>query len=104
MSAKRTQPSRTLEMPLLEDKAREANERQACKMHWVGMEIESSWTWLYFEIELPKVVERLQLENRVLFEVNESQINTCVLRTGTQKQSLRTDIQNPSVLVPVVNH
>ncbi len=66
------------------------------KLHWVGQELKGAWLWLYFELELPEERRQVKLFNRVLFETNESQINTVSVRHGTQRTTLKMTSKQPS--------
>lgn len=69
------------------------------RLHWLGMELDKSSTWLYFELEPPEG-DKLSLGNELFMELNPQQINTCTLRTAATKFSLRTDARHPEVALP----
>ena len=53
---------------------------------WVGKEVSYRAAWLYFEIEVDGKVA-WTLDNRVLFDVSESQINTVEFRDGERRSA-----------------
>lgn len=76
--------------------ATQARESQRSKVQWVGHELEGAWLWLYFELELPPQREGLRLFNTILFETNDSQINTVSVRHGNQRATLKLTPKQPS--------
>lgn len=74
----------------------EAKEAQRSQVHWVGQELKGAWLWLYFELELPAQREGLRLYNTILFESNDSQINTVSVRHGNQRTTLKLTPKQPS--------
>ncbi len=70
------------------------------KLHLVGRELKGAWLLVYFELELPRQRDELQLVNTVLFETTESQINTILVRHSAQRTSLKTTLKQPSAKFP----
>ena len=63
---------------------------QRSQARFVGHELMATWSWLYFEIELPAgVVEEMSLIDTVLFDINSGQINTVSVRRGSQRFALK---------------
>lgn len=69
-------------------------------LYWAGKELDKSWIWLYFELDIPRGADAVALTNTVFLELNTGQINVCTLRMGTTKKSLRTDEKRPFVALP----
>ncbi len=70
------------------------------KVHFVGSELEKTWIWLYFELELlgPIVAEQdqdLALVNSVLLGRVRDQINTVRVRTGQMRHALKMTRKSP---------
>jgi hypothetical protein len=63
----------------------------------VGKEFETSWVWLYFEIEVPAVPGTLLLVNRVMMDINTAQINTCTVRYVGGRKALKMTTSAPAV-------
>ncbi len=76
--------------------AEEPTIEQMSKLHWVGSELKGAWLWCYFELELPASDQPLQLVDKLLCEINDSQINTVSVRFGQQRASLKLTQQQPS--------
>lgn len=73
------------------------------RFHWLGCEQDVRYTWVYFELARPKVIaEKLWLHNRVMFEVDATQINTLQLMRTTPPVAIRTTAQSPSGEIPVI--
>lgn len=70
--------------------------RRLSAVHWVGMESQGTWVWLYFELELPPQRQSLRLVNTVLCDVNVNQINTVTVRHAAQRATLKMTSQQPS--------
>lgn len=79
--------------------ATEPKESPRSKVHWVGHELKGAWLWLYFELELPPQREGLRLFNTLLFETNDSQINTVSVRHANQRSTLKLTSKQPSAKV-----
>ncbi len=77
------------------DIAREVPEPPQEPLKFVGKEFETTWVWIYFELSLPAGNEPLVLVNRVLFEVNTGQINTCLIRHEGKRDALKSMNSNP---------
>ena len=56
----------------------------------IGKEFETKWIWIYFELQPPPGDDPLVLVNRVLFEVNTGQINTCLIRQSGKRHALKS--------------
>lgn len=74
----------------------EAKESPRSQIHWVGQELKGAWLWLYFELELPPQRAELRLFNTILFDSNDSQINTVSVRHGNQRTTLKLTPKQPS--------
>jgi hypothetical protein len=61
----------------------------------IGKEFETKWIWIYFELQPPQSEDRLVLVNRILFEVNAGQINTCLIRQDGQRHALKSTANKP---------
>lgn len=73
------------------------------RFHWIGCEQDVRYTWVYFELARPKVIEKkLWLHNRVMFEVDATQINTLQLMRTKPPVAIRTTAQVPSGEIPVI--
>lgn len=55
------------------------------KPKWVGMEVEVSRAWLYFEYPLAAAPGELAVEHRVFHELEKDQVNTLLLKVGDHK-------------------
>lgn len=83
------------------------------KTRWVGKEMEATWIWLYFELEIPEAVtaplrapsgnpeatrksgEGLVLVNKVLQEFVDEQINTVSARVAGKRHAMRMTRKQP---------
>ncbi|MFN3190474.1 MAG: DUF6702 family protein [Aureliella sp.] len=104
---------------VVRDLASEEDQRSKSftKLHFVGKEMETTWIWIYFEMELPKgllknspsdllraensapnregeVAARSKthqwgMQNSILLDVVQAQINTVSLRAGAKRVSLK---------------
>lgn len=72
--------------------------RSTCK--FVGKEFETTWVWLYFELELPDTEEPLAVVDAVFLDRIEKQINTVTFRLEAQKQAIKLTRKNPWAPVP----
>ncbi|MEM8732813.1 MAG: DUF6702 family protein [Planctomycetota bacterium] len=79
------------------------------KLHFVGKEMETTWVWVYFEMELPKrdtasdgdsvaPLVKLQsqqwgIQNSILLDMIRGQINTVSLRAANKRVSLKFNAQ-----------
>lgn len=75
------------------------------KLHFIGQELEKTWLWLYFEIELPMAeasgeATPLILVNELLLDLTEGQINTVSVRRASKKSSLRMTAKQPWADMP----
>lgn len=61
----------------------------------IGKEFETKWIWIYFELQPPPGDDPLVLVNRILFEVNAGQINTCLIRQDGQRHALKSTASKP---------
>lgn len=67
------------------------------KLKFVGRELETSWLWLYFELEPPQSDMSWVLANTLLFDVTDGQINTITVRRGDKRFSMKTTVKKPVV-------
>ena len=84
------------------------------RFHWVGLEDEVRYTWVYFELEVPAgeaisgeesgvaAERKYWLHHRVFFETEETQINTLQLLKTDPAVAVRTSRQEPAKLLPVI--
>lgn len=66
------------------------------RFHWVGIENEVRYVWVYFELERPEADEPVWLTNRVIFETEPTQINTLQLLRTDPPVAVRTTRENPT--------
>ncbi|WP_164100417.1 DUF6702 family protein [Candidatus Laterigemmans baculatus] len=81
------------------DAAEQRVQRRA-RFHWVGVEDEVRYVWVYFELERPAAEAPVWLTNRVIFETEPTQINTLQLLRTDPPVALRTTRGNPTERVP----
>jgi hypothetical protein len=62
---------------------------------FIGKEFETTWVWIYFELQPPPGDDPLVLVNRVLFEVNTGQINTCLIRQVGKRHAIKSTTIKP---------
>lgn len=72
------------------------------RFHWVGLEDETRYVWVYFELATPSDGEFFWLNNRVFFETEPTQINTLQLMKTDPAVALRTTREEPVKKIPVV--
>jgi hypothetical protein len=72
------------------------------RFHWVGIQDEVRYVWVYFELQKPEGADKLWLHNRVFFETERTQINTLQLMKTDPAIAVRTNIEQPSGPIPVV--
>ncbi len=58
---------------------------------WVGKEVETKVTWLYFEFALPDGLEGVELRNRILMRWERDQVNTVNLNHNGDRRTLTFD-------------
>jgi hypothetical protein len=66
----------------------------------IGHELEATWLWIYFELELPgssSDLPDLSLTNTVLLDTVEGQINTLILRNAMRRTALKMTEKHPSI-------
>ena len=68
--------------PVVDSQGRKAD------WHWVGLENETKHVWLYLELQPPETAEELIWSNQMIHEIEPSQVNTIILREGSEKQTL----------------
>ena len=68
------------------------------KWHYVGLENEPKFVWLYVELEPPSDAKMLKLSAMMLHEVAPSQVNTMLL-SGKPTQSLRFSKSQPKHVI-----
>lgn len=91
----------------LSGKANEEITERKQRFHWVGIQDELRYIWVYFELDSPKSSkekglavdsgpeEKLWLHNRVFFETEATQINTLQLLKTDPPVALRTTREEP---------
>jgi hypothetical protein len=70
------------------------------RFHWVGIEDEIRYVWVYFELEKAADVQSLWLTNRIFFETEPTQINTFQVLKTEPPIALRTTREEPGKLLP----
>lgn len=78
---------------------RKSTEDEPLELYWVGKEVTPKAVWLYFEVGAPEGVAGHELTNRLLLDVEATQINTLVLKLDGRKVSLRCDRKRPTVAI-----
>ncbi len=76
------------------------NQAMRSKVHFVGKELETTWLWLYFELEVEENQGELVLVNSVLLDLTEDQINTVSVRYAGRRHALKTSAKQPWVEFP----
>lgn len=69
-------------------------------LEWVGKEVFVHTAWLYFEFPLPDGPEGVFVTNRLLFELQDDQVNTVNYRRGELLKSLRHTLARPRHVLP----
>ncbi len=64
-------------------------EGERAKIEWVGKEVTTKTTWLYFEIPMASGPDGYRFTNKLLFEAEQDQVNTIVFGRGRNRRSLR---------------
>jgi len=77
-------------------------EKRRARFHWVGIEDELRYVWVYFELDAPVGAESVWLSNRVFFETERTQINTLQLMKTDPAVALRTTREEPVKKIPVI--
>lgn len=67
------------------------------RARWLGYELENELCFVYYEYRLPQPVDRLAVENRVLFDSFTDQSNIVNVERGEQLQSAFLKPGQPSV-------
>jgi hypothetical protein len=88
-------PSKTTDRSLSGEVALSVPDAPKEPIKLVGKEFETKWIWIYFELQPPQVEDPLVLVNRILFEVNAGQINTCLIRQEGQRHALKSTASKP---------
>lgn len=73
----------------------EALKGRRAGFHWVGIEQEVRYTWVYFELDCPRIAE-VWLVNEIFMEVEPTQINTFQWVKSSPVLSLQTTREEPS--------
>ena len=78
-------------------------EDKAKSIRWIGKEVSTKETWLYFEIVRPQGIENVKLLNRIFLEILPDQVNTVRVRHGKQRTTIRfnRDHQVPVTVKPM---
>ena len=71
-------------------------EERRRRFHWVGIEDEVRYVWVYFELERPAGADAVWLSNRVIFETEPTQINTVQLLRTDPPIAVRTTRDSPT--------
>lgn len=72
------------------------------RFHWVGLEQDVRYTWVYFELELPSLPGGIWLTNRVMFEADKTQINTFQMVKEKPAISLQTTREQATKQLTIV--
>lgn len=94
VSAAASNDSKTSDLKLAES-ASEVPEPPKEPVKFIGKEFETKWIWIYFELQPPAGEEQLVLVNRVLFEINIGQLNTCIIRHAGKRHALKSTAAKP---------
>lgn len=70
------------------------------RFHWVGLEQELRYVWVYFELQRPATSEAVWLTNRVIFEAEPTQINTLQLLRTDPPVAVRTTRSSDTERLP----
>ncbi len=71
------------------------------EVFWVGKEVSVQTAWLYFEVALPASLGRLEISNRIFFEVQKRQINTLSIKGDELKASMQFTLESPSQIIDI---
>lgn len=71
------------------------------RLKWIGVEDDSGWTWLYFELIPPVKPQQLWLTNRLFLEMHPTHVNYVSFLSAGKRQTLRCSRENPSVRCPL---
>ena len=71
------------------------DEADPIELNWVGKEVFVHTAWLYFEFTLPDGPDGAQLTNRLLFELQDDQVNTVNYRRGASLKTLHHTLEEP---------
>ncbi len=66
---------------------------------WIGKEIEVRESWLYFEFPVADSLEGCTIENRLLFELEPTQLNTLQLKIGEASTTVNLSRERPGYRV-----
>lgn len=83
--------------------ADEAQEFARSKCKFAGKELDTTWIWLYFELELPETDAPLAVVDAIFLDRIEKQINTLTFRVGKQKHALKLTKKNPWAEIPWID-
>ncbi len=78
---------------------RSAADGRAMKWHWVGSELQTRFVWVYFEIAVPPSTTSVRITQRLLCEIDPSQINMTVFRSSKSRTGTRFDARVTTVTV-----
>jgi hypothetical protein len=93
--AKPETPNQASDKPLSREIVLEIPDAPKESIIFIGKEFETKWIWIYFELQPPIGEEPIVLVNRVLFEVNSGQINTCLIRQDGKRHALKSTASKP---------
>jgi hypothetical protein len=77
------------------DAVKDLTGNKRSQLHFVGHELQTTWLWLYFELQPPETVQDLWLVNTVLFETTAGQINTVTVRHHGKRVALKMTEKEP---------
>ena len=67
---------------------------QSGKINWVGHEFDPKAVWVFFEVPADKTPLNWSIENRILFELNEAQLNQHSIKIGEKRISISATIDS----------
>lgn len=82
---------------LEKDASEDAEIKSLSSIKMAGTEMETSWIWLFFEMEVDKEARqsKMQLENTVLLDLIDKQINMVSVRYSKKRKSLKMTAKSP---------
>jgi len=58
------------------------------ELQWIGMELKGHSVWFYLQARMPKVLSRMTLSNRLLFDLFRDQVNIVNVFKGGKREGL----------------
>ena len=69
-------------------------EGKSGQLDWIGHEFHPKAVWVYFEIPADENPLDWSVENRILFELNEAQLNQHSIKIGKERISISSTIES----------